>query len=366
MTTIPSGDPVRIHLTNVAGAGASELLQSLLPALENDPIVTVQRIYLPDRGALATYHSNSVTTVTEVYRRYLPNALSRIIECTWLSSRFNGHSPLLVLGDLPLRCTGPQTLFVQQANLLPPDKIDWHLGHFKYVLARAIFRLNASRVRSFIVQTEVMREALEHSYPGTAGRVHVIAQPVPSWLLRSGLNRRARVRSANQGLSLLYPAANYPHKNHALLSRLDVKADLPVERLTLTLDATSHPAPHLTWVHCGGFLSPLKMLEAYSQVDALLFLSKRESYGFPLVEAMFIGLPIICPDLLYARTLCGDEAIYFDIEEPESLCQALLTLQSRLNKGWWPNWRDRLINIPSDWETVARRMLSIACRQANL
>ena len=36
-------------------------------------------------------------------------------------------------------------------------------------------------------------------------------------------------------------------------------------------------------------------------MDALLFLSTDESYGFPLIEAMFVGLPIICPDLPYAR-----------------------------------------------------------------
>jgi len=353
--------PVRLHLTNVAGAGASQLLQSLLPALERDPGVVVERIELPDRGKLADYRSSSLTTVAEVYRRRLPNALSRMLECTWLAGRFDGESPLLVLGDLPLRCRGPQTVFVQTPNLLKPARARFGADGIKYWISRTLFRLGMDRVRAFIVQTDVMRDALERSYPGVVGRVHVIAQPVPTWLLHSGLKRRARVRAPGQALDLIYPAAGYPHKNHVLLSRLEAGVEWSVDQLVLTLDAAAHPAPGLTWVKCNGFLSPEAMIAAYSQVDALLFLSKDESYGFPLVEAMFVGLPIVCPDLPYARTLCGDHAFYFDPDQPESLRHALASLKLRLDQGWWPDWQDRLVSIPPDWNTVARKMLEVAC-----
>jgi len=345
----------------VAGAGASQLLQSLLPALERDPGVVVERIELPDRGELADYRSSSPTTVAEVYRRRLPNALSRMLECTLLAGRFDGESPLLVLGDLPLRCRGPQTVFLQQSNLLKPKRTDWWPSRMKYALGRAIFQSNLDRVSAFIVQTDVMRDALERSYPGVAGRVHVIAQPVPTWLLHSGLKRHARVRAPGQALDLIYPAAGYPHKNHALLSRVAPQSGWPVDDLTLTIPPSSHPAPQLPWVHCSGFLSPQEMIRAYSQVDALLFLSKDESYGFPLVEAMFIGLPIICPDMEYARTLCGDQAIYFDPNQSESLRAAILKLKFQLDAGWWPDWQERLLGIPASWDAVARSMLEIAC-----
>jgi glycosyltransferase involved in cell wall biosynthesis len=284
-----------------------------------------------------------------------------MLECTWLAGRFDGESPLLVLGDLPLGCRGPQTVFLQQSNLLKPEQADWRASHIAYALGRAIFRANLHRVRAFIVQTDVMRDALVRSYPSVAGRVYVIAQPVPIWLLHSGLKRQARVRATGQALDLIYPAAGYPHKNHELLSRLEAGAGWPVEHLVLTLDAAAHPAPGLSWVQCSSFLSPQGMIAAYSKVDALLFLSKKESYGFPLVEAMFVGLPIVCPDLPYARTLCGDHAFYFDPDRPESLQHALASLKSRLDQGWWPNWEDRLVNIPPDWDTVARMMLELAC-----
>lgn len=358
MTDIPKTS-VRLHLTNVTGLGASQLLQSLLPLLEQDPVVRIECIYLPDSGAMSNYRSQNAFTLIEVYKRVLPNSLSRIFECTFGASHFDGDLPLLVFGDLPLRCRGPQIVFVQQSNLLRPDWFKRQRVSLRYLLARGLFFMNRHRVSAFIVQTDVMRDALERSYPSIAGKVHVIPQPVPSWLLSSGLCRKARVHLNLDRLRLIYPAAGYPHKNHVLLSRLDLLADWPIEELMLTLSETTHPAPQLSWVQCVGYLSPEKMIEAYSKVDALLFLSKEESYGFPLLEAMFVGLPIVCPDLPYARALCGDNGIYFDPDNSDSLLEALKRLQYQFKQGWWPNWEDRLLKIPKDWETVARKMLAL-------
>ena len=103
------------------------------------------------------------------------------------------------------------------------------------------------------------------------------------------------------------------------------------------------------------------MIHAYQKVDGLLFLSTDESYGFPLVEAMFVGLPIVCPDLPYARTLCSDGAIYFDPYSIDSLRQAIDDLSARLAAGWWPDWKEQLASIPKDWDTVAEAMTDVAC-----
>lgn len=352
---------IRLHLTNITGVGASQLLHSLLPALERDPKVAIECVYLPDRGSLSKYRSPSPSTTIEVYRRFLPNVFSRILECTLAANHFNGEIPLLVMGDLPLRCRGPQIVFVQQSNLLSSSQSSWRIDEIKYCFARAIFAFNLHRARAFIVQTHVMREGLEKMYSSCQGKVHVIPQPVPSWLLESGLRRSSREQTNLERLRLIYPAAGYPHKNHSLLSKVDERADWPVKELLLTLKECSNPAPHLSWVLCAGFLSSAEMIEAYSRVDALLFLSKEESYGFPLIEAMFVGLPIVCPDLPYAHTLCGDQAIYFDPDNLESLLSALRLLQTRLKQGWWPNWKDSVEKIPRDWETVARQILKVAC-----
>lgn len=353
---------LRLHLTNVTGAGATQLLLSLLPALERSG-VKVAEIHLPDHGGLSTYIKAPGTGLAKHYRRHLPNALSRLLECMVFARCFDGEVPLLVLGDLPLRCRAPQTLFVQTPHLCRPGRFSWSLGGLKFVAARLVFRLNARYVNAFIVQTSVMRDALSASYPTIANRVHIIAQPVPNWLLDISPCRRELIDAPRAKLKLIYPAAYYPHKNHRLLGAItpNLALSLPIERLTLTISTDRHPAVNVPWIRCVGFLNSAEMIAAYHDADGVLFLSTDESYGFPLVEAMFMGLPIVCPDLPYAHTLCSDGAIYFDPNSIASLCQAIGTLHIRLATGWAPDWSEQLAAIPKDWDAVASAMIEVAC-----
>jgi len=65
---------LRLHLTNVTGAGATQLLLSLLPALEGKFGVKIAEIYLPDRGDLANYQKAPGSGPCKRYRRWLPRA----------------------------------------------------------------------------------------------------------------------------------------------------------------------------------------------------------------------------------------------------------------------------------------------------
>lgn len=68
---------------------------------------------------------------------------------------------------------------------------------------------------------------------------------------------------------------------------------------------------------------------------------------------MWIGLPIICPHLPYARTLCKEQAIYFDPYNVASLHEAIAELNKRRDSGWWPDWSTNLKKIPRDWNEVS-------------
>jgi glycosyltransferase involved in cell wall biosynthesis len=349
---------LRVHLTNVAGAGASQLLLSLLPALERCPGVCVTEIHLPDRGPLATYQSSSPLTKVFRIRRILPNALSRVLECLWSSRTLSASAPLLVLGDLPLRCKAPQTVFVQNAHILKPERQGWSISGFKFAVIRWIFRLNARYANAFIVQTDWMREALTLSYPHIADKIHVVAQPVPQWMLGAPVVQRP---SVEEKLSLIYPSAGYPHKNHQLLAAIRPyeAQHWPVESLVLTLPPPRNPAKDVPWIECVGFLEPAEMIAAYQQSHAMVFLSTKESLGFPLIEAMYLGLPVICADLPYAHALCSDQAIYFDPASIDSLRNAINELHARLRSGWVPDWSIQLQKFPESWNDVATAMAKI-------
>ena len=99
------------------------------------------------------------------------------------------------------------------------------------------------------------------------------------------------------------------------------------------------------------------MIQTYAISDALLFLSIDESYGLPLIEAMRLGLPIVCPDLPYARILCADQAIFFNPSNILSLESSIKLLNDRLASGWRPDWSAQLKVLPKSWDDVADAMI---------
>jgi len=360
MKTLSQSSLIALHFTNVTGVGAVRLLESLLPAMESCKDLNISNMYLPNRGPLASYQPANKTIHHKQYKRILPNSISRVLECLFFSRTLNPFIPILVFGDIPLHCKAPQVVFVQNSHLLSCPKKQHPLDYLKFLMARILFRLTSECANAFIVQTVVMKELLALSYPSITNKIIVIPQPAPQWLLEA-VSVKVQKPFFDGSLRLIYPAAGYRHKNHQLLSKINLKNHLqwPIKKLKITLTSDKNPNPKIPWLECIGLLSSEQMIKAYSEVDALLFLSTDESYGLPLVEAMFLGLPIICPELPYARSLCGSEAIYFDPNSIDSLNIAIITIQERLKNGWIPNWQDQLEKIPKTWSEVANQMAKV-------
>mgnify|MGYP001179254998 FL=1 len=351
---------LKIHLTNITGLGATKLLESLLPSIEMNTKFATYELYLPCSGSLSEYQSKNVNSKTFIYKRILLNPISRFIECIFSQSKFNDGAPILVLGDIPLKITkGNQVLFLQSPLLVTPWLEIPKLRVLKYLISKLIFFINHKHVDAFIVQTSIMKEKLLSVYPIPNNKIHIISQPVPVWIKEDNSYYK-KSYTPGAGLDLIYPAAYYPHKNHALLSKIESSAkDWPVSNLGLTIPIDKNPAPNINWIICLGQLNQKDMLKKYHSVDAMLFLSIEESFGFPLIEAMYLDLPIICPDLPFARVLCGDEALYFDPNDIDSLKEQILLLDEKLKNGWMPNWKIQLQKIPNDWKEVSDRMIAL-------
>jgi glycosyltransferase involved in cell wall biosynthesis len=92
------------------------------------------------------------------------------------------------------------------------------------------------------------------------------------------------------------------------------------ERLTPDLIA-QHTDPAA--VHTPGFVEFDDMPALYSMARALVFPSRYESFGIPIVEAMASGCPVITATTSACPEVAGDAAILVDPDDAEGLADAM-------------------------------------------
>jgi glycosyltransferase involved in cell wall biosynthesis len=130
----------------------------------------------------------------------------------------------------------------------------------------------------------------------------------------------------------LYPANLWPHKNHErLLEALALLLDRDFE-LVLTgqtygrLGGLFEQARALGVdgrVRHLGYVPAAAVPALYRAADALIFPSLYEGFGAPPLEAMACGCPVAASDRTSIPEVCGDAALLFDPDFPESIAGAL-------------------------------------------
>ena len=101
--------------------------------------------------------------------------------------------------------------------------------------------------------------------------------------------------------------------------------------------------------------------ELYRRADVFLFPSLCESFGFPMVEALGYGLPIVAADTPINRELCGEAALYYaplDASAAAQQLSALLGSPERLAQARSASER-QYPRSHLGWPEYARRFLEI-------
>lgn len=341
----------QIHATNINGLGASQVVLSFLQASSSLDVLDEVDIFLPDNCPFNDININ-VSNVN-VYKRFLPNSISRFIEC-FFSNWIFPNVPTIVLGDIPLRGIDNQVVLVHQPNLVYPKINKFSGKSLKFRINRFLFSINHKYAKHIIVQTGAIAEEMIRSYPNIKSKVVVIPQPVPNWLTQEKNNERIK----DQKVYLFYPSAFYPHKKHDFLIKvnqycLEEKLNCEDFEIWVTLkDEEFEQFKNIKFVKNLGRLNSEQMNNYYEKANALLFISSMESYGLPLIESLTINLPIITADFNYSRWLCENTAYYFEPYKEESFFKAINTFKRDYELGLKVNYTQVLKKFPKKWEEV--------------
>jgi glycosyltransferase involved in cell wall biosynthesis len=240
---------------------------------------------------------------------------------------------------LPLIGRNRTALLVQDARYFCESPI-WY--DKQSILTRMAFRLRRRWVHRSVVladevavQTEALAGLIHESVPSTNGRIRVI--PHGPGYLDKPRPRRVDSMRPNGTFELVYVALYRDYKNFLTLFRalkLLREAGIPA-RLHLTLDRDIQAVKSLEedmkqigvsdWIINHGQLERAAVTELYENSHVFIFPSICESFGFPQVEAMAFGLPIVASDTAVNREVCGDAAMYF----PPDSARALAALVER-------------------------------------
>ncbi len=230
---------------------------------------------------------------------------------------------------------------------LPSIYQPWDLQHrhLPQFFSRTDFAHRELHYRAFCDQATIVCIATEWGkrdliaqYGLSGSKVEVIRWGTPlenSEALSGEELAEVRKKYALPDSFLLYPAITWPHKNHEQLIRalaLRRRQTGQATHLFLTGSPFGREAKLMGLarslgvgdeVHFLGFVSPRDLEALYHLASALIFPSRFEGLGLPVLEAFRAGLPVACAHAAVLPEVVGDAAILFDPESSEDIARAI-------------------------------------------
>jgi glycosyltransferase involved in cell wall biosynthesis len=125
----------------------------------------------------------------------------------------------------------------------------------------------------------------------------------------------------------LYPAAAWPHKNHARLIKA-FKAGAGQESLR-SLSDNAHGAP--TGLRLLGRVTTEDLVALYHLATALVFPSLYEAWSIPIMEAMACSCPVASSNVTSLPEQVADAGLLFDPTNISAMATAMRTLATDAN-----------------------------------
>jgi glycosyltransferase involved in cell wall biosynthesis len=224
---------------------------------------------------------------------------------------------------------------------------------------------SARRARFVITSSAYGREQILRRTRIAPDRVRVIAPGIPSSTHRGDAMRPP---AAPAGPFALVVGINKPHKNLATLARawallgerppLALVGAGPRERRFPSLEDLAAQEGARS-VHVLGRVAAAELAWLYSNASLVLFPSRHEGFGFPLLEAMAAGLPSIASDIPSLRELGGEGVIFVDACDDKAWATAIMHLAANLEARERLGSAARERSTSFDYSSCAEQVLDL-------
>ena len=232
----------------------------------------------------------------------------------------------------------------------------------------------ATRAEKIIAVSEFSKQELHEVFGISLDKIAVIYHGCSSDMYPDGhenswLEVRTRLGLPERPFVVFVGGAE-PRKNHRVL--FEAFAQSPRLRKDYSLVAIGEKSVRGESLHrtaeemglsevviCPGFLAIADLRMIYSQAEVFVFPSLYEGFGFPLLEAMACGTPIITGQETALPEVAGDAALYVNGRDSEQLrtqLEQLLNdsiLQTQMRKKGF----ERVKRFT--WERAARETLAV-------
>jgi len=207
--------------------------------------------------------------------------------------------------------------------------------YFKYLLP-----LIVSRVKLVIAVSEATKKDVLRFLKCPSEKVHVIYNGYDPSHYHQVQNEHQIFEKYSLKNYFLAVGPTYPHKNFEFLiqsyNHLDatVRKEYPLviaggkKRYLARLRQLVSDLGLNDQIHFLGYVPSALMPALYREAYLLVFPSLYEGFGFPLLEAMACGCPVVTSNVSSMPEVCGEAALYFDPVNKTSLCDAIVQVIS--------------------------------------
>ena len=172
-------------------------------------------------------------------------------------------------------------------------------------------------------------------------RIRVIHHGVPQGFYpdhdESAWLKTKRALRLPDGAYLLFVGGADPRKNHRIICRALSQASAPLREYSFIMVGsrqsrgddlleTARAMGIAERVHCVGTVSGHALRLLYSHATAFLFPSIYEGFGFPVLEAMACGAPVITSNVTALPEVAGDAALLINPYDETDVLKALLRI----------------------------------------